>query len=81
MRQTAWITVFLLLFHPSVFAGAKEEEQPDREMLRIMELLEKWEIINNLELMRQVDTLEGVEEISTEPGLQRSPREEKDRQR
>ena len=58
MRQLAWATFFFLLFHLFSFAGTKEEKRPDREMLKLMELLRDWEMFKNLDLMRQLDSTE-----------------------
>ncbi len=81
MRRVAWI-FFLLLFHSHSFAGAKQEEPPDREMLKLMELLRDWDMIKNLDLMRQMDQVEPMAEPGTEPASQASQRRKtKDRQK
>lgn len=81
MRRIAWI-FSLLLFYSSSFAGAKQEELPDREMLKLMELLRDWEMIKNLDLMRQLGNLDRIEEPATEPGSQNAPRgKTKDKQK
>lgn len=73
MRKTAWI-VFLLVFYSSSFAGTKQEELPNREILKIMELLREWEMIKDLDLMRQLGNLDRMEEPATEPGTQNPQR-------
>ncbi|MBI2987178.1 MAG: hypothetical protein HYY45_10475 [Deltaproteobacteria bacterium] len=81
MRRVAWI-FFLLLFYSYCFAGTKQEELPDREVLKLMELLRDWDMIKNLDLMRQMDQLEPMAEPGTEPASQGSQRRNtKDRQK
>lgn len=82
MRQIAWATFFLFHFCFSSFAGTKEEELPDREMIRLMELLREWDMIKNLDLMRQLVNLEGTEEGPADETGQKPPRQRtKDRQK
>jgi len=50
-------------------------------MLRLLELLEEWEIINNLEPLKQLDILEQLRETSTEQDPQNSQGEEKEKQK
>lgn len=66
MRRIAWI-FFLILFHSPSFAGTIQEKLPDREMLKLMELLREWEMIKNFDLMRQLENLERTEGPPTEP--------------
>ncbi len=81
MRKIAWI-VFLLISFSSSFAATKEEERPDREMLRLMELLREWDMIKNLDLMRQMENLDRMEEPGTGVGSQDTQRGgTKDRQK
>lgn len=74
-------TIFLYVFFSLFFAVPRAEEQPDQEMLQLMELLEEWEIINNLEPLNQLDILELLKETPTEPDPQNSPWEEKEKQK
>ena len=73
MRKIAWI-FFLLLFYSSSLAATKKEELPDREMLKMMDLLREWDMIKNLDLMRQLGELDRTEGSGTEPGSQNSQR-------
>ncbi len=81
MGQIARTTFFLFVFLPLFCATPRAEEQPDREMLRLLELLEEWEIINNLEPLKQLDILEQLREASTEQDPQNSQGEEKEKQK
>lgn len=40
--------------------ATKDNQQPDREMLRMMELLRQMELIERMELMQEMDNLEGL---------------------
>lgn len=73
MRRMIWILI-LLLFCPAAFAATKQEGPPDQEMLKLMELLRDWEMIKNLDLMRQLGTLEQPEGSVTEPRDQTTQR-------
>ncbi|MEX0802193.1 MAG: hypothetical protein WD688_02560 [Candidatus Binatia bacterium] len=42
-------------------SATKDNQQPDREMLRMMELLRQMELIKQIEMMQEMDNLEGVE--------------------
>jgi len=46
-----------------------------------MELLEEWEIINNLEALKQLDILEQLRETSAEQDPQNFQWEEKEKQK
>lgn len=81
MGQIARTTFFLFVFLPLCCATPKAQEQPDREMLRLLELLEEWEIINNLEPLKQLDILEQLRETATEQDPQNSQWEEKEKQK
>jgi len=70
VRKTAWI-VFLLVFYSSSFAATKQEEPPNREMLKLMELLREWDMIKELDLMRQMENLDRMEQ----PGMGASPQD------
>jgi len=81
VRHATWV-FFLLLFYSSSFAGTKQEEQPNREMLKLMELLRDWEMIKDLDLMRQMENLDRMEGRGTEPSSQDTRRgRTKDRQK
>jgi hypothetical protein len=43
-----------LLFPLSSMAATKQTEAPDKEMLRMMDFLKDWEVINNMEMMKDM---------------------------
>ena len=46
-----------------------------------MELLEEWEILNNLEPLKQLEILEELKETPTEPDPQNSQWEDKEKEK
>lgn len=81
MRRIAWIFL-LLLFCSSSFAGTKQEELPDRELLKLMEFLREWDMIKDLDMMRQLGNLDRAQEPTAEPGPQQGQRgKTKDKQK
>ena len=48
----------------SLGLAATKQERPDQEMLKLMEVLQQWEIIKNLELMRDLSRVEADTERS-----------------
>ncbi|MFQ5683595.1 MAG: hypothetical protein ACE5HC_10020 [Candidatus Binatia bacterium] len=58
MRLVACLAVFLFLSYPSCLPAAAAEEDPDREMLMLLDLLEQWEMINDLEPVKRMELLE-----------------------
>lgn len=74
MRKIAWTISLLLLFTPPLLASTREEERPDREMLRLMDLLRDWDVIKDLDLMRQMDAMDRAQNNPSGSGLQRDSR-------
>ena len=63
MRQLAWLILLLLLAGSSAgSAASKENERPDKEMLRMMDLLHEMEMVKRVEMMQD---LTHVEQIGT----------------
>jgi hypothetical protein len=55
MRKRSWLLAFLCLIEPfGSFAATKAAEQPDKEMLRMMDFLKDWDVINNMEMMKDL---------------------------
>jgi hypothetical protein len=65
VRTILYATVVLLCldcFAPAAFT----QEKPDREMLRLMEVLQQWDMIKDLEFMRDLARIEAhTERAST----------------
>ena len=81
MGQIVRTAILFFVFLPFFFAVPRAEEQPDREILRLMELLEEWEILNNLEPLKQLEILEELKETPTEPDPQNSQWEDKEQEK
>lgn len=54
MNQSTGFMLLSTLVAPPLFAAAKEPERPDREMLRMMELLKDMEMLQQIEMMRDM---------------------------
>ena len=55
MRKRPWLLLLLWMMNPpGSSAATKQVEQPDKEMLRMMDFLKDWEIINNMEMMKDM---------------------------
>ena len=76
MRRIAWLIALLYSFLPIHSAGLRAEEPPEKEMLQLMELLEKWDMIQNLDVMRVMKVLEEVEGSPSELEPLDQPKEE-----
>ena len=56
MRRGAWLLLLLLWLAQPVgsLAASKTPEQPDKEMLRMMDFLKDWDVINNMDMMKDM---------------------------
>jgi len=61
MNLRGWLPLIILLMGvPALLGAAKEQEPPDKEMLKMMEFLREMEIIKQQELMRELDRAESL---------------------
>jgi hypothetical protein len=53
---TAWslLIIAVLLAPIASLAASKESDQPDKEMLRMMDVLKDWDVINNMDMIRDL---------------------------
>ena len=70
-----WVFLLaLVLTPPAVSAASKEDAQPDREMLRMLEFLKDMEVIKNMEMMKDIRQLEQMrDQVSRDPGRPSTP--------
>jgi hypothetical protein len=55
MRKAPWLLLLLWMMEPlGSSAATKQVEQPDKEMLRMMDFLKDWDVINNMEMMKDL---------------------------
>lgn len=55
MRKSRWLLLLIFVMQPlGSLAATKQSEQPDKEMLRMMDFLKDWEVINNMEMMKDM---------------------------
>ena len=55
MRNPQWLLLLVFVMQPlGSLAATKQTETPDKEMLRMMDFLKDWEVINNMEMMKDM---------------------------
>jgi hypothetical protein len=62
--------VFVLLLWPGTFTlAAAQQDKPDKEMIQLLELLQQWDLIKDLDLMRELSAVEadGERAATTSP--------------
>jgi len=64
-RRKCLPLVTLLIAAPALFGATKEQEPPDKEMLKMIEFLRDMEMIKQLEMMRELDRAESLKEPAT----------------
>ena len=58
MRKRPWLLLLLWMMNPpGSSAATKQVEQPDKEMLRMMDFLKDWDVINNMEMMKDLQQI------------------------
>ena len=58
MRKAPWLLLLLwMMMPPATLAATKQVEQPDKEMLRMMDFLKDWDVINNMEMMKDLQQI------------------------
>ena len=61
MNHRRWLPLIILLIAaPAAFGATKEQELPDKEMLKMIEFLREMEMIKQLEMMRELDRAESL---------------------
>ncbi len=55
MRIPRWLLLLVFLMPAwGSLAATKQTETPDKEMLRMMDFLKDWDVINNMEMMKEL---------------------------
>jgi hypothetical protein len=54
MRKSPWLLLLWMMQPLGSLAATKPAEQPDKEMLRMMDFLKDWDVINNMEMMKDL---------------------------
>ena len=58
MRKPRWLLLLIFVMQPlGSRAATKQEEQPDKEMLRMMDFLKDWDVINNMEMLKDMQQI------------------------
>jgi hypothetical protein len=70
-----WFFIGSLVLIPTVtLAASKEPEQPDKEMLRMIDFLKDLEVIRDMEMMKDMQRLEQMrDQAARDPGQSSSP--------
>jgi len=68
------MALLLVLFIVSPgLAATKDNEKPDREMLRMMDFLREMELLRNIEMMQDLPHVEQVREPASGETVQKPP--------
>jgi hypothetical protein len=80
LSRGQWVFLFsLVLTPPAVSAVSKEVEQPDKDMLRMLDFLKDMEVIKNMEMMKDIRQLERMrDQASRDPGRPSTPTTKKE---
>lgn len=70
-RRKCLPLVILLIAAPALFGATKEQEPPDKEMLKMIEFLRDMEMFKQLEMMRELDRAESLGDPVKNPLPQR----------
>lgn len=55
MRKSYWLFLLMFVTQPTgLHAATKDAERPDKEMLRMIDFLKDWEVIDNMEMMKDM---------------------------
>ena len=60
MKYLRWLCLLLVLFAAVIARAATKDQQPDREMLRMMDFLREMEMIKQMEILRDMHAVEGL---------------------
>jgi len=72
IREAAGPTLLLVLAVSTVgFAASKDNQPPDKEMLRMMDFLREMEMIKQVEMMQDLSQVEKVGEQNSDTRLQK----------
>ena len=79
MRFCAWVLALTLGISAVGFAATKDSETPDREMLKMMELLREMEMIKQIDMLQDMPNLaQGNVSTKTAPERKSTPAKQKE---
>ena len=73
IRRNPLPLALLLIAVPGLCAATRETDLPDKEMLKMMELLREMEMVKHMELMRELDRAEALGETGKTNMAQKPP--------
>ena len=72
MRPIGALILSLALLVSSAGGAATKDEPPDREMLKMMELLREMEVVKQMEMLREMHVVENAGDQGKNPTPQKS---------
>jgi hypothetical protein len=73
-RGQCFLIGSLLLIQAVTLAASNEPEQPDKEMLRMIDFLKDLEVIRNMDMMKDMQRLEQMrDQAARDPGQSSTP--------
>lgn len=73
MNRNVWTILLILLcaYSPGL-AATKQNDRPDKEMLRLMEFLRNWEMIKEMEIMQNLQSVEQGNDLGSNTASEKS---------
>ena len=65
MRTARCIVLVLLLLAAPLVLAAEQQDKPDKEMIRLLEFLQRWDMIKDWDLMRELPAIENESGVAT----------------
>ena len=78
MRFCAWVLALTLGISAFGFAATKDSEPPDREMLKMMELLREMEMIKQIDMLQDMQRLENSDPVKDSAAQKSAPGKKKE---
>lgn len=78
MRFCAWVLALTLGISAVGFAATKDSEPPDREMLKMMELLREMEMIKQIDMLQDMQRLENNDLVKDSAPQKSAPGKKKE---
>ena len=60
MKFANWLSLVLVFVAAPVIGATKDQELPDKEMLKMMEFLSEMEMLKQMEMLRDMQRIEAV---------------------
>lgn len=74
MRNIIWVISMLWALAPLLSTASLDGERPPGEMLRLMDLLRAWDLVEDLDVIKRMRTLDRPDHSPAGPGSPNDPR-------